>query len=68
MSFGWVESPAYFKLHADAITALHQYYRPQQSLLIGMERLNSYMYVDDCVLIECPGGKRLSSCVNCWEW
>ena len=68
MPFGWVASPAYFKLHTEAITALHRHYRPQQSLMSGTECFNSFMYVDDCMLIECPIGKRLSSCVNCWEW
>ena len=68
MPFGWGASPAYFKLHTDAITAMRNYYRPQQSLLSGMERFNSFTYVDDCMLIERPLGQRLSACASFWEW
>lgn len=68
MPFGWVASPAYFKLHTDALSALRRYYRPPQELMSGSERFCSFMYVDDCMLIECPVGKRLSACVSCWEW
>ena len=67
MPFGWIASPAYFKLHTDAITAAHNYFRPSQ-VLGGRERFASFIYVDDCVLIECPVGNRLSACASCWEW
>ena len=68
MPFGWVASPAYFKLINDAISALHNYYRPQQSLMSGAGRFNSFTYVEDCMMIECPLGKRLSSCASFLEW
>ena len=68
MPFGWVASPAYFKLHTDAISAMHHYYRPDRCLLSGGERFSSFMYVGDCMLIECPVGNRLKASVECWEW
>ena len=55
-------------LRTDAITALHNYYRPQQSLISGMGRFNSSMYDADCMLIECPVGKRLVACASFWKW
>ena len=33
-----------------------------------MERVNSFMYVGDCMLIDCPAGKRLRACAERWEW
>ena len=68
MPFGWVASPAFFEIHTDAITAIHSYVRPRQSLLSGEERFTSSIYADDCMLIECPVGNRLSACASCWEW
>ena len=68
MTSGWVDSPAYFKLSTDAIAETHHYYRPGQSLLSGRERFSSCMYMDDCMLIECPVGNRLRANVECWEW
>ena len=68
MSPGWVASPAYFKLHTGAISEMRHYYRPHQSVMSGMERINSFMYADDFMLIECLVGKRLGACASCWEW
>ena len=68
MPVGWVDSPAYFKIHTDAIKSLRNHFRPGQSLMSGSERFDSFIYVDDCVLIECPLGIRFSACATCWEW
>ena len=64
MPFGWVASPSYFKLHTDALSAIRRYYRPKQELMSGSERFSSFAYADDCMLIECPIVKRLSSRVS----
>ena len=55
MPFGWVASPAYFKLHTGAITDVNNYFRPSQAMS-GRGLFTSYVYVDDCMLIECPVG------------
>ena len=68
MSFGWVASPAYFKLHTDAIASVRSYFWKGGSLSGGRERFASYIYADDWMLIECPIGNRLSACASCWEW
>ena len=33
-----------------------------------MGRVNSLMYVGDCMLIECPAAPRLGARAECWEW
>ena len=43
MPFGWVASPAYFKIHTDAITALRNHFRPGQGILSGNEKFNSFI-------------------------
>ena len=65
---GWVSSPSYFKLHTDAIEALNKHFRPNACLLSGSERLDSSIYVDDCMMAERPVGNRSSSRIAYWEW
>lgn len=65
---GWVAIRAYFNLNADAVTALRNEFGPRQSLLCGMERLDSYIYVVDGVLVGCPVGRRLGRCESSREW
>ena len=45
MPFGRVGSPAYFKLHTDAIAATHNHFKPGKDLLVGsgsFERFSVY--------------------------
>ena len=64
MPSGWVSVLAYFKLHTDAIIARLNHFRPRQSLLSGMGRFNSYIYVGYFVLIGFPVGGRLGKCAS----
>ena len=68
MPFGRVASPAYFKLHTEAIASLRSHFRPNGDLMRGAARCNSSIYVDDCTMVEFPAGQRMGARTAFWEW
>ena len=66
--FVWDSSPAYNKLHTDAITAIRNFFRQTASSMGGMERFSSFIYVVYCMLVEWPVGQRLNACSSCRKW
>ena len=57
MPLGWVESPAYFKIHTDALSAMRNRVRHGEDIMSGNGKFNRFMYVGDCMVIECPMGR-----------
>ena len=54
--------------YTDAITALLGRFRPPIDRWGGSGQFCIFIFVDDCMLIECPVGKRLQARSDCCGW
>lgn len=43
LPFGWVAIPSYFKIHTDAIAAIHNHFKHGKGAMSGNERFNSFI-------------------------
>ena len=67
LPFGWVASPSFFGLVTEVIQEIHQACGPEDDSWNLNTAYRSFLYVDDCMLVEPNLGTRPQDSVEAWE-
>ena len=68
LPFGWVGSPAYFQMFANAPDARFRKFGSNHARWTSTMPSKVWTYVDDAMFVELRIKERMAECIRCWGW